>query len=148
MPLGEWIASAASQRFAEYRSARLMYEAYLREGVPSFTELTAGDFQRAAVDARLGTIESSYRHVIEASKQVKDYRNIAVAFYQLGMLFHSQGKFQESDEQFRQSLDVAESLPELLDHEISMSGDAYTTWRSSLRAVARVTTGCDWRSGR
>ena len=87
-----------------------MYEEYLRDGVPSFTELTAGDFQRAAADARLGTIESSYRHVIEVSKHAKDYRNIAVAFYQLGMLFHSQGKFQEADEQFRQSLDVAESL--------------------------------------
>jgi tetratricopeptide (TPR) repeat protein len=133
VPTQDWFESHAAKtqpRFALFRAARLAYEDYIRDssamGRPGFPKLKEIDFRRAASDTHLLQAEQLYLRALALSRQEKVFRDTAVALYQLGMLYHLQGRLAESREALEEALDIADSLPHLEDPEIKLiSGCCY-----------------------
>lgn len=156
----EWLAGRKQPRFEAYRRARLTYEAYLARNAVDFNELTDDHFLAARADPSLAQAERDYRHTIQLSQKENAQRDAAIAFYQLGMLLHIQGRFEEARDPLCQALDILDSLPQVeRDEQSAISnchyhlglialrlGDAHEA-RSQLERSVRIDTSLGDLSG-
>jgi tetratricopeptide (TPR) repeat protein len=128
--IGEAWAAKRMPRYAIFREGRRLYEEYCEEKLTpaqkDFSSLAEPDFSEAASDQRLKLAETLYREALELCGQDNAYHDIAVACYQLGLLFHLQGRLHESEAFCMQGLEIADSLPFLNDAEVQLiSGCCY-----------------------
>ena len=107
----EWMASRRDPRFAAYREARLLYEAHVAEVGTPFHALTDEQRERAAGDPALGRVEALYRKALEQSRQEGAEGDVAIACFQLGLLYHLQGRRADAGDSFRRALAVFEASP-------------------------------------
>ena len=128
--LGERWAAKSMPRFALFREARALYEDYLEDKLNSahkdFCDLLEPDFAVAASDERLKESESLYQKALCLCREDGAYHDIAVNCYQLGLLFHLQGRLRESETFCTEALEIADSLPRLGEAEVKLiSGCCY-----------------------
>lgn len=99
-------------RSTSYRNAKARYEAYLREHQPvDYLVLTDADHQRARADPSLLEAEAAYQHAIELTRDAEEEGDLAVALYQLGMLYHLQGRLAEGKSAFVESSRTMAAVP-------------------------------------
>lgn len=128
--LGEQWASRTIPRFSLFREGRAIYEQYVQDHMTAeskeFCELNESDFARARSDAELAKCDSLYDQSLRLCRKDAAYRDIAVNCYQLGLLYHLQGRSSEAVAMLTEALEIADSLPRLEDSDIQlMSGCCY-----------------------
>jgi len=137
----EWWASKRDPRVAAYREARLRYEEYIATvGVP-FRELTDEHHRRALADESLQRAEELYQRALDLSRMDNALGDVATARYQLGLLFHLQGRSPEAASLFQESLVTLESLPWAGRQQQSTISDCYyhlgvIAWRQGYVSAA------------
>lgn len=102
------------ERVTWYRDAKARYEVYLREHHPAgYLMLTDADHQLARADRSLVEAEAAYRRAIELTREldVEAEGDLAVALYQLGMLYHLQGRLAEAKSAFVESSRTMATVP-------------------------------------
>lgn len=119
-----------NQRTTAYNEARLAYEECAREaeqrGWKGFAQMTTADAELAAREPRLLRAAVLYKEALELTRQEPAYRDLGVAWYQLGMLQHFRGEFGPAEQSFREALSILESLPQLATEEAkTISGCCY-----------------------
>ncbi len=124
--LGERWASRTMPRFSLFREGRTLYEEYLNRLEREFCDLSESDFAQAQSSPELQRCESLYQQSLRLCRKDDAYHDIAVNCYQLGLLYHLQGRFREAEELLTEALEIADSLPRLVEDEIRlMSGCCY-----------------------
>jgi len=113
----EWLMSLSSPRFKFYRRARLSYEAYLATIRTPFHLLSHEQHRQAGAAACLNRAEQDYREAIRLTREDRDIRNLTSVLYQLGMLLHLQGRFDDAELQLRESLDLVTNMAQLEDDQ-------------------------------
>jgi tetratricopeptide (TPR) repeat protein len=137
-----------NRRTALYNEARLAYERSVHEAVQrgwkGFPTLTATDSAMAARDPRLQRATVLYREALKLTREEEAYRDLGIAWYQLGMLEHFRGEFSAAEQCFGEALSILESLPQLDTEEVkTISGCFYHLGILSARRGERQ-TGRAW----
>jgi tetratricopeptide (TPR) repeat protein len=118
------------RRVAAYNEARLAYEECAREaaqrGWKGFATMTTTDTALAARDPRLERAAALYKEALESTREERAYRDLGIAWYQLGMLEHFRGAFSAAEQNFREAQSILESLPQLATEDVkTISGCCY-----------------------
>ncbi len=107
----EWKMSRSDPRFKAYREARLIYEAYLSENRVQFDELTLQLCTKALQDKQLLKAEQLYKKAVELARDKNSLEDVATGLSQLGMLLHLQGRLNEAEQLFKESIEILTGLP-------------------------------------
>jgi hypothetical protein len=111
--LYEWYAARYMPRFKIFREAKVLYNHYMDTQNISFYKRTDEIRSFAARDAYLMEAEKKYKKAIQLSEIETVLSDVAIGKYQLGMLYHLQGKFDEAMNELNSSTDILESLPQI-----------------------------------
>jgi tetratricopeptide (TPR) repeat protein len=121
----EWLASGRDPRFRASREARLLLEDYLvRLGVGQ-EFLTSGQREQARRNPSLIQAERLYQQAVAMSEQEKAVGDVAVGNFQLGRLYHLQGRWDESAAALRRALDIYKDLLRPGREERQAGGDCH-----------------------
>ena len=110
----------------------------VERGWKGFATMTATDTAVAARDARLRRATVLYQEALKLTREEQAYRDLGIAWYQLGMLRHFRGEFSEAERSFGEALSILESLPQLDTEEVkTISGCWYHLGILAARRGAR-----------
>lgn len=98
------LLAKSSPRLSSFLRAKKLYYNYAKRlGIP-FEKLTDDHFKKAAADSSLHEAEELYTKAIDISLEEDQDRDAAIAKYQLGMLYHIQGRKAEARQLFDDAL--------------------------------------------
>lgn len=112
----EWIAAQSDERVRTFREAKRSYQEALGDllaGGTSPDGLTAEQRLSARRDPRLTQAEGLYLEAIRLSERERAAPDVAIGYYQLGLLCHIQGRLVEAARAFQAALKLLEDLPKL-----------------------------------
>lgn len=107
----ERLAASRNPRFRFFVDAKRAYEDFMQEISVHFYELKEEHYHRAREDPRIREAERGFGLAIEMSEAEGALRDEAVARYQLGLVRHVCGEFEEATDLMRVALAVLGSLP-------------------------------------
>ncbi len=127
--MGEKWRAKSEARFALFRDARALYLETMRVELfaqKNAYEWTEGDFAEARADQRLAQSESLYLESLALCRSENAWHDAAVTCFQLGMLYHMQGRFAEAEASLAEGLEIGDSLPALDESDVELiSGCCY-----------------------
>ncbi len=121
----EWLASKDDARFRAYRVARVRFERYIGQLPVPQEQLSTDQRNEARHAPQMVEVESLYLQAIEMSDKAGAIVDVASGHFQLGRLFHLQGRFEEASESFQTALSIYDSLPVLGNDERQGAGDCH-----------------------
>jgi tetratricopeptide (TPR) repeat protein len=121
LKLREWFASQSDSRISAFRKAKQLYEDYLSKNITVQVFMLSEEQQEQAnLDSDLKDAERLYNFAISQSKkesqlthQIGYHQDIAVAKFDLGMLFNIQGRLDEARKELEEALEIFDSFPQL-----------------------------------
>lgn len=109
----EWIASKFSFRFKIYRDARHKLDTYRKINKLNDSLENINMKQRKSLrnDPELLEIERIFHDVIKLCLKEDDQQNVAMVYYELGILYRIQCKIQESWDCFQKCIELLNNMP-------------------------------------
>jgi tetratricopeptide (TPR) repeat protein len=110
--LVEWYAGRSIPRFQHFKEAKAIYERFCKYENINFSKRTDELRNVAMNDSSLQKAEHHYIEAIRLSRQDGVLSDAAIGQFQLGMLFHLQGRYGDAVRELNSSLGFLESLPQ------------------------------------
>lgn len=107
----EWGAAKKNPRFQVFVQAKATYESYLQDLRMRFDEMSLEHYDQAQRDPRVRSAEHGFEAAIAMCGADHALADAAVAKFQLGMIYHAQGKLDASATLMHSALEVFNSLP-------------------------------------
>jgi len=115
LPIGVFVYAITQQRLLTTLSpeiprlsyfvrAKQLYYAYNNRLGVALEKMTANHFAAASGDASLQEAEELFKRAIDLSRREGQNRDAAIAAYQLGMLYHVQGRSADATRSFEEAL--------------------------------------------
>jgi tetratricopeptide (TPR) repeat protein len=107
----ERLAAWKNPRFQMFVEAKDAYLSFIHESRVRFDEMTNDNYRHAQEDTRLIAAALKFNTAIEMSEREGALADVAVAKYQLGLIRHARGEFDEAKALIETALKVMSSLP-------------------------------------
>jgi len=128
-------------RYKDFTRARSLYLGYRRQHQIGDIPYAITPAQRAAArhDAGLAEAEGLFIAARDGAIKAESQPDVAVAWYQLGHLYHLQGRLDEAAQAMRNALGIIDNLPQLSsDHQEIQSNCYYVLGKVALEQGDRV----------
>jgi hypothetical protein len=105
-----WVARArGDEGHIAFAEARRLYQSYVASLQKPFDHLSNVDFEAAIKDSDLARAEELYTKARLLAAEEKRSDNVAIADYQLGLLYHLQGRLSEARQRLQSAVGLLES---------------------------------------
>lgn len=108
----EWLSARYQPRFRLFREAKELYERFYRTQNFLLHQRTDEDRRIALNHPYLKAAEYKFKEALRLSEEVKEYEDVCTARFQLGMLYHIQGRYEEAVREFNICMELIENLPQ------------------------------------
>lgn len=108
----EWLSAKYQPRFRLFREAKVLYERFYRTQFFYLHQRTDEDRRLALNDPGLKVAEYKFREAVHLSEVEKEFEDVCTGRFQLGMLYHIQGRYEEAVRELNACLELIENLPQ------------------------------------
>jgi tetratricopeptide (TPR) repeat protein len=110
--LFERFSAKFSSRFRLFREGKALYESFYRTQNFFLFQRTDEDRMIALGNARLKKAELNFKEAVRLSRDENEFEDAATGLFQLGMLYHLQGRYDEAMAAFYSAMETMNQLPQ------------------------------------
>jgi tetratricopeptide (TPR) repeat protein len=110
----ERIAAIANPRFRLFVEGKRNYLEFGREMGVEFIDMSDENYLRARKDRRIELAERQFNSALELAERANALNDVATAKFQLGLIGHLRGEFDQATELITSSAQIMENLPKHL----------------------------------
>lgn len=123
--LYEKYAAISIPKLKLFLDAKKITEKFMSSQGVHFYLLMDENRLKAAQSNELKIAEAKYLEAIHLSEQDNMYQDAAVGYYQIGMLYHAQGRYEEAVRVLNKAIELLEGLPLLENDKKQTIGDCH-----------------------